>query len=191
LSTRAMDMVSNGTDFTLYIPSKKKVIEGTNVVTNPSPNVLENLRPNVFLDALIVRDVGADEYVELSDSSRLVEPETKHRDAISEPDYDLTISKLRTGHMLARLRVIHFSRVDLEPYEQDVYDDAGRVVTTVKYSKYQKFGDLSFPTDIVIDRPLDHYSLKVTVQSLKPNRQIDDDQFEKDIPAGVAVEKLK
>jgi len=129
--------------------------------------------------------------VEMSDSSRLVEPETKHRDAISEPDYDLTISKARTGRMLARLRVIHFSRVDLEPYQQDVYDDAGRVVTTVKYSKYQKFGDMPFPTEIVIDRPLDHYSLKVTVQSLKPNTQIDDDQFQKDIPAGVVVEKLK
>ena len=190
---RALDMVSTGKDFTLLmmLPTKTRAIKGTDQVTTPSKNPMENLRPGVFFDALIVRSIGDDEYVTMTESSRLIEPETKKHDAISEPDYDISVLKMKKGRTLVRLRTIHISRVDLEPYQQDIYDETGRIVTTVQYSKYQAFGDLQFPTEIAIDRPLDKYSLKVVVQKLTPNQKIEDDQFELQLPAGVQVETLK
>ena len=121
----------------------------------------------------------------------MVEPETKKHDAIYEPDYDLSVLKMKQGHTLERLRTIHISRVDLEPYQQDIYDESGKIVTAVQYTKYQAFGDLQFPTEIAIDRPLDKYSLKVLVQKLTANQKIDDDQFELQLPSGVTVETLK
>ena len=55
IGTRAFDMVSDGKDFTLWIPSKNVAYEGSNTLEKKSANPLENLRPGFFLDALVVR----------------------------------------------------------------------------------------------------------------------------------------
>src|SRR5947207_8245179 len=55
---KAFDMVSNGNDFRLYVPAKNLFIKGPTEVVTPSPNKLENLRPSVFLDALLVKPVN-------------------------------------------------------------------------------------------------------------------------------------
>src|SRR5689334_4539477 len=54
---KAFDMVSNGTDFKLFVPSRNRFIVGRNEIIQPSANKLENLRPQHFLDALMVRPV--------------------------------------------------------------------------------------------------------------------------------------
>src|SRR2546427_3907017 len=54
---KAFDMVSNGSQFRLYLPSKNRFIEGANIVEKPSPNPMENWRPQHFLEALLVRPV--------------------------------------------------------------------------------------------------------------------------------------
>src|SRR5580698_944555 len=59
------DMVSDGVNFKLYIPSKGRFIVGNNAVEGVSPNKLENLRPQHFVDALVVQpiDLKADKIV--------------------------------------------------------------------------------------------------------------------------------
>jgi len=54
---KAFDMVSNGSGFRLYIPSKNRFIEGANEIEKPSANKLENLRPQHFQEALLVRPI--------------------------------------------------------------------------------------------------------------------------------------
>jgi outer membrane lipoprotein-sorting protein len=44
IGTRAFDMVSDGTNFTLYIPSKNKAIKGSNSLEKKSLNQMENMR---------------------------------------------------------------------------------------------------------------------------------------------------
>ena len=191
LGTRALDMVSDGTQFTLLLPTRNRALTGLDVVTAPSTKPLENLRPGIFFDALLVRSVDPEHFVTLTESSRTMEPESRKHEAILEPDYDLTVLKQKSGKQLQRLRVVHINRVDLQPYQQDIYDEAGRIVTTVQYTNYQRFGDLRFPTEIVINRPFDEYTLKVTVQKLTPNQKMDDDQFQLQIPDTITVEKMK
>src|SRR5258708_7680535 len=59
---RAFDMVSDGKTFRLYIPITNKWIEGPgDEPATPSNNTLENLRPHVFLDALLLREIREDE----------------------------------------------------------------------------------------------------------------------------------
>ena len=50
-------MVSNGIDFKLYFPHGTASSSGRNEIEQPSTNKLENLRPQHFLDALLVRPV--------------------------------------------------------------------------------------------------------------------------------------
>ncbi len=194
LGTRTLDMVSDGKKFTLLLmipTTKTRALTGVDTVSTPSKNPLENLRPGIFFDALLVRSIASDELVTLTESSRMVEPETRKREAILEPDYDVTVLRPKVGQTLERVRVIHINRTDLEPYQQDIYDNKGRIATTVQYAKYQKFGDLTFPTDILITRPVDEYTLRIAVQKLTAGQKMDDDQFELPIPSGVTVETLK
>ena len=192
LGSRALDMVSNGEHFTLLIPPKNRAIEGSNQVTNPSKNGLENLRPAVFFDSLLVPGVNSDEFVALTESTRVLQAAHRKQSAIEEPDYDLVVLKTKGGNVMRRLRTVHVSRVDMLPFQQDIYDEQGRVVTEVTYDKYQEVNGQQFPMLINIHRALDEYSLKVEITKLTLNDTLEDDQFEAPkIPAGYAVQKME
>jgi len=190
----ALDMVSDGKDFKLYLPQSKpnpKAILGSDQeVAEPSKNGLENLRPYIIRDALLVPPVLPDEFVNKTENARILPPAPGKKEATEEPDYDLTVSRGKSGNVLETVRVIHIGRATLRPYEQDVYDHAGRLVTVVTYSNYQKFGDIDFPMSILISRPLDQYTLLITVNKLTLNQQLDDEQFVPTIPENVPVTKM-
>lgn len=181
IGSKALDMVSDGKTFTMVVPPKSLAIVGTNEVTKPSKNGLENLRPAVFFDSLLVPGVLDSEWVTLTESSRVLQPARGKRDAVSEPDYELEVAKVKSGNTLQQERVIHISRVNMMPFQQDIYDDQGRVVTQAMYENYQPTGpglDDQFPRLITIVRPLDDYSLKVEITKLTLNATFDADQFE-------------
>jgi outer membrane lipoprotein-sorting protein len=194
LGSRALDMVSNGETFTLMHATGGHGdvwIQGSNTVTTPSKNGLENLRPPVFFDSLLVPGVSPDEFVSLSESTRVLAPASKHQPAIEEPDYDLAVLKRSAGNTLHLERLVHFSRVTLLPFEQDIYNDKGEAETIATYDKYQDFNGIQFPMLIDIKRPLDEYELKLQVTKLTLNQPLENDQFELKIPAGVKVEQLQ
>jgi outer membrane lipoprotein-sorting protein len=193
--SRFLDMVSDGKNFKLLITvPHTKAIVGPEVMTTPSKNGLENLRPSIIRDALQIPPVDADDYVALTTNFRILAPAHGHKEVIEEPDYDLTILEHKSGeanaHVLDRVRVIHISRVTLLPYEQDLYDVSGRLVTTIEYDKFQKFGDAMYPTSIFIKRPLDEYTLQIDVTKLVVNQPLDDEQFKLPIPDGVPVQQM-
>jgi outer membrane lipoprotein-sorting protein len=206
LGSVAMDMVSDGHNFKLIIPSQNKARVGTDEVRTPSKNSLENLRPGIFFNSILLEGVGADEFVTVTDSERILPPEPKGpgvpkaetRTIRIEPDYDLAVMSRpaagpaagAAGNLLQTKRVIHYSRVTLKPYQQDIYDPAGRIVTTVMYSNYQRYGEIEFPSEIDINRPFDEYALKITISKLTPNEPLDDEQFHLEIPAGMTVQKM-
>ena len=191
----AMDMVSDGHDFKLIIPIQNKARVGTDEVKTPSKNSLENLRPGIFFDSILLRSVAADEFVTVTDSDRPLATDAKTHSVRFEPDYDLAIlgrakdSGVPSETLITR-RVIHYSRETLLPYKQDIYDETGRVVTTVNYSNYQKYGEIEFPSEIDIARPFDEYALKIAIVKLTPNKPLDDEQFHLEIPAGMTVQKM-
>src|SRR6266581_6253083 len=57
---KAFDMVSTGVDFKLYVPARNRFLIGRNEIDRPSENKLENLRPQHFLDAMMVRPIDVD-----------------------------------------------------------------------------------------------------------------------------------
>jgi outer membrane lipoprotein-sorting protein len=193
LRSRAVDMVSDGKSFKLLMTvpaTPARAIEGSEQVTKPSKNGLENLRPSVIRDALLVPAVQPDEYMDLTESSRLTVPVYGKKARIEEPDYDVVFLLNRSDHVLERVRVIHISRVTLLPYQQDIYDHSGHVVTVVAYDRYQKFGDIDYPTSILITRPLDEYTLKIDISKLVINGKLDDEQFQLKFPEGLTIRNM-
>jgi outer membrane lipoprotein-sorting protein len=189
--TQALDMVSDGKDFKLLIPPRKRAIVGSNTITTPSKNGLENLRPDVFFDSMFIQGPEQDEIMSMTTDIRVIESGKKKKDLIEEPAYALQILKRPEGTQARTLRVIHINSTDLLPYQQDIYDKEGHVVTKAYYSSYQFYGNTPFPSKIIIERPRDHYSLTVMITKLTLNGKLDDDQFELKIPEGISIETLK
>jgi outer membrane lipoprotein-sorting protein len=191
VQTHMFDMASDGSTFKLLVPPKNKAITGIDKVTQPSPNALENMRPSLFLEAMLVRGVGNDEFVYLTSDSRIqVDPQTKQMTEVPDYNINIVLPGPRPNRGIPE-RVIHIDRSDLNPYQQDFYNPKGVVETKVTYGAYQDFAGVRFPSVIRITRPLDKYEITITVEKLSINQPLTDDQFDLKIPEGTVVQTLK
>jgi outer membrane lipoprotein-sorting protein len=191
LGTRMFDMASDGKNFTLYIPSKNMAVKGLDAVEKKSANQLENLRPGFFLDAMVVRGLEPDDlYSVVTDSETIEDKARKH--LFTVPEYVLSISRSNPGsNQLTPVRVITFNRDNLMPSQQDIYDSAGNLETVVNYTNYRDFDSVSSPSMITIKRPLEEYQLVLTVENVKENMTLTDDQFQIKIPEGTKVKNME
>jgi outer membrane lipoprotein-sorting protein len=192
LGSRALDMVSDGKTFKMLIPHESCAIVGSDVVTNTSQKGLYALRPAVILDSLMIQPREDDQVVAMIQDSRVYENPKKRKDVIEEPDYDIQFLSQPQGLVARSLRVIHIGRATLLPYQQDIYNADGKVETQAAYSDYQKFGDVNFPSKIVIQRPLDELSLTITLAKKTVfNKPLPTDQFELGpIPTNFVVQNM-
>ena len=190
LGSQALDMVSDGKTWKLWIPPRHVAMAGTSEVTETPKHGLESLRPAVIFDSLLVRGLGPNQIVDLTQDSRILPDEKDKKQLVEEPDYELTILEPPQGNIAHTLRVIHIGRSTLLPYQQDIYDQYGHVVTQAFYSNYQYFGDIPFPMKIEIKRPQDQYGLTITLNKLVVNQKLEDDQFELKFPEGVTVKTV-
>lgn len=190
IDTRAFDMVSNGKSFTLLIPPKSLAVTGTGTVTTPAKNPLMNLRPAVFYDSMLIKKVEPEDLVYVTSDTGIVRDPKTHR-LMGEPDYELGIlRRIGDSQHLMPERVVHISRTNLLPFQQDEYDSHGILVTRTVYSGYRTFDGISYPTKISIDRPIDGYKLALTIVKLTFNHPLANDQFELKIPSGTKIQKL-
>jgi|SRR5581483_2567716 len=187
---KIFDMASDGDRFTLVMPTKNSVIRGSNTVTEKSPNPLENLRPDFFLDAIVVRGIDADdEYMVASDTETIEDAAKKH--LYLEPEYILSIMRSKSGHEKRPVRVITIHRDDMLPYDQDIYDSEGNLATQVIYSNYADFSAGKYPSKVVIKRPLEGIQLTLTVVRVQENVKLSTDEFQVQIPASAKIQDLK
>lgn len=192
VGSRAFDMVSDGKTFKLSIPPMNRFIIGpAEEPAEPSKNTLENLRPRVFFDSLLLHEIRPDEIAFLEQSTEVVPDANNKKKSWEIPDYIVDII-VRDGGNTARLdRKITFERTDLKPHRQMIYDAAGALATEATYSNFSNFGDVNFPTEIDINRPKEEYSIKITVQKLEINKPLTDEQFVLNQPPGAQVKTLR
>jgi len=191
IGTRMFDMVSDGKKFSLYIPSKNKLVKGSSTLKKKSASQMENLRPGSFFEAMAVRGLEPDDwYGVVSDTETVEDAARKH--LLSVPEYVLSISRHKPGTLqLTPVRVVTFHRDDLLPYQQDLYDSEGNLETQVFYSTYMDFGAIKYPSTITIKRPMEEYQVVMTVEKVAENMKLNDDQFEIKVPDGTQTQNLE
>lgn len=191
IGTEMFEMVSDGKNFTLYIPSRDKAVEGANSAITRSPNQLENLRPQFFLDALDVRGLDPNDfYTVIQDTETIEDAPKKHLYAV--PEYILSITHRKPdSHEEAQMRVIRFHRDDLFPYQQDIYDGEGNIETQVIYGQYAEYGDNWYSSKVTIKRPADGIQVVLTVLKVVENQKLGDEQFTVKLPPDTQVQKLQ
>jgi len=185
---RAFDMVSDGRDFKLWIPPKNRFIVGRNdVESHNAAQPLENVRPQHIYDALLLR------HIDLESETAVMENETgfaidSKGHKLRRAEYILDI--IRTGEHPFLSRKIVFSRTDLLPHRQLLYDAEGNVETNAIYEDYREENGVNFPWRIEIIRPQEEYDITLTIIKLDLNQPLPDDKFVLEQPPGVEVVHL-
>jgi hypothetical protein len=111
----------------------------------------------------------------------------RHR--VEQPDYELAVvRKGPNGWFLARK--ISFSRTDLLPHRQMIYNEQGSVVTDAHYQTYTNYDGTQFPNTIEIEMPLEDYDITLSIVKLELNRPLTNEQFALEQPAGAEVVHL-
>jgi len=184
--TIAFDMVSDGREFRLWIPPKNRFVLGLNGM--PTPNTdqpMENIRPQDIYEALLIPRIDPDaEIAVLENGFETLHDAKGHR--VLQDDYELVvIRKFDKGWGLSRK--VLFSRTDLKPYRQFIYDEDGKLETDARYAEYKDYNGTSFPSRIEIYRPQEEYDITLNMLKVDINTPLTDDQFVLQQPAGAEV----
>ena len=187
--TTAFDMVSDGQEFKLWIPPKNRFVVGRNdVQSHDTDQPMESIRPKDIYDALLIRDVDPENEIAVLENGYEILHDAKGRRVLQD-DYELVvIRKGENGWELARKIV--FSRTDLQPHRQYIYDERGKLATDARYAEYKDYDGVSFASRIEIYRPQEEYDITLNMLKLEINKPLRDDQFALDQPPGAEVVHL-
>ncbi len=188
--TTAFDMVSDGQEFKLWIPPKNRFVIGSDEVESRNPDhPMENIRPKDIYEALLIPRVDQATEIPVMDNSLEILHDPKgHR--VLRDDYELIIIRKKGENEGILSRKIVFSRIDLQPHHQYIYDDQGNLVTEASYAYYKEYDGALFPSRIEIFRPQEEYNITLNILKLEINKPLRDDQFALEQPPGAEVVHL-
>jgi outer membrane lipoprotein-sorting protein len=179
------DMVSDGKEFRIYIPSKNSFLVGPTTLARPSSKPIENLRPNHVVDALF--------WPELTLGKNVL---FEQFDFDPGRYYILTLLREMEGGRLEIARKIWYDRADLKVSRVQLFGAGGKLDSDIVYSDWQPAGTTSaagdapatpstiYARDIKIWRPQDDYKLEIRILKLTLNEPISADKFELTQPEG-------
>jgi outer membrane lipoprotein-sorting protein len=162
---------------------------GRNDVQTRNPaQPLENLRPQHIYDALLLRRIDPqNEIAVMENDTELMTDAKSHK--VSRADYVIdVIRKGDRGWVLSRK--IIFSRTNLLPRRQLLYDADGNVMTNALYGNYKDDNGVKFPWQIEIARPQEEYDITLNMVKLELNQPLPDDKFTLEQPTGAEVVNL-
>jgi Domain of unknown function (DUF4292) len=179
IGSTIFDMVSNGKEFRVSIPPRKRFIVGNDNEPAPSGNKLENLRPEALLTSLLIYPPDA-----TTDFS-ILENDT-------ERGLYLLLIVHRNQDQFALAREVYFDGRTLQVSRQKTFDASGTVVSDTRYSDWKNYGDVSFPSQIDIQRPKNNYEVQLSVVNMKFNTSdVTAEKFVLEQPPGSQLEELK
>ncbi len=170
------DMVSDGRQYRVSVPIRNKFIVGDATAPASNQNPVLNMRPQHLLSALFVDIMPLLANPQIR--STLEETSVGRKSYyifefinIAQPNADL-VEKL------------WIDRSTLEVVRKQIFGRDGKVEADVEYTGYQDSGGTSFPQAIVIQRPAEDYTLKITFQKTVLNEQLAADAFVLERPSG-------
>lgn len=188
---RGFDMVSDGNRFQLLIPPKNRLITGSNQITKISNNALENLRPQVIYESLLIPAIDPNTEIAVLEEGRQQVVDEKTHKYVDQPNYHIVVIRRGAQNDWHLHRQIFFSRENLQIYRQIIYDDTGAIATDVTYSDPQEYNGVQFPSLIEIERPKEEYRIAIKMIKLTLNDPLKPEQFQLEIPPGTVVTELK
>jgi len=177
-----VDMVSDGGQYRVSIPVKNQFFVGDVNAPANSKTALVNLRPQHLLDGLFI-DVRP--YLNNAQVKSVLEEAVQGRRSY------YVFSFINIGGSEAQLmEKLWIDRTDMQVSRKQVFAKEGRLETDVEYLDYQSEGAESFPQTVVIQRPLEEYTVKMTFLKAAFNQKLADDTFNLERPDGSELVRL-
>ena len=177
-----VDMVSDGGQYRVSIPVKNQFFVGDVNAPANSKTALVNLRPQHLLDGLFI-DVRP--YLNKAQVKSVLEEAVQGRRSY------YVLSFINIGGSEAQLmEKLWIDRTDMQVSRKQVFAKEGRLETDVEYLDYQSESTESFPQTVVIQRPLEEYTVKMTFQKAAFNQKLADDSFNLERPEGSELVRL-
>ena len=177
-----VDMVSDGRQYRVSIPVKNQFLVGDVNAPANSKTALANLRPQHLLDGLFI-DVRP--YLNKAQVKSVLEEAVQGRRSY------YVFSFINIGGSEAQLmEKLWIDRTDMQVSRKQVFAKEGRLETDVEYLDYQSEGAESFPQTVVIQRPLEEYTVKMTFLKAAFNQKLADDTFNLERPDGSELVRL-
>jgi outer membrane lipoprotein-sorting protein len=173
------DMVSDGKQYRVSIPIKNKFIVGNANTPGKEKNPILNLRPQHIVNALFV-DIMP--YTANAKVRSILEEAVEGR--LSYYVFSFINIAEDTAQLIEKLWI---DRTNLEVTRKQIFGTDGKVDTDVQYSAYERQGDVEFPSVILIQRPTDDYSLRMTFQKTSVNEELAADAFNLEQPQGAEL----
>ena len=163
----AIDMVSDGREFSIDVPRKNTFIRGLNHQP-PRKDVPVNVRPQHIFEALAL------EALEGADPS-LISLEEHEQDG--RKFYILSCNRWASDGSLALKRKIWFDRVDLNVVRLQAYAPGGRLESEIHYSDFRSLDGQVYPALIRFERPQEAYRMAIRAQKVEVNPDLDATAF--------------
>ncbi|MCI0348199.1 MAG: DUF4292 domain-containing protein [Acidobacteriales bacterium] len=187
---RMFDMVSDGEYFKFSLPVKGQFIVGRNDVVHPSHKPIENLRPQHIFDALLVREIDPNNEIAFLEGGTELVVDPKSKKQVEQATYEINVVRKENESDWRLSRRIVFSRTDLLPHRQIVFDKKGEVATDARYEKFTDYNGVQFPASIHITRPQEEYDIQLFIVKLRLNEPLKDEQFALQQPPGSQLVRL-
>jgi hypothetical protein len=182
------DMVSNGEEFHVFIPSKNVFIVGPTNLQRPSKKPIENLRPQHLVDALLWAPIAERVPVlfeQANESQSRFYVLTVLRRA-SSIDADGSNPRDESDEFEIAEK-IWFNRADLNVTRIEAYAAAGALISDDSYGNWDALGGLHYARQIGVSRPGDDYRLEITIVKATFNEPIAPDRFILPQPPGTEL----
>jgi outer membrane lipoprotein-sorting protein len=185
------DMVSDGQNFRIYIPSKNTFLVGATSLVRPSKKPIENLRPQHIVEALF--------WPELASATNVL---FEQFDMDANRYYILTLLRQTDSGKLEIARKIWYDRAVLRVSRVQLFGGGGQLDSDIAYSDWEPLGaaptagaplatsQTLYPRDIHIWRPQDDYKLEVRITKLTVNEPISADRFDLPQPDGTELVRV-
>ena len=203
VSKNIFDMVSDGSTFSIYIPSKNKFIVGPANLERRAEKPIENLRPQHLVDALFWPAIADQTPVLFEEASEgasrfyilTVVSEQAPESIVGASDAGSATpgqpeSSQRPVANWGIARKIWFDRSDLRISRIENFASGGKVGSDVTYANWQNTASSTYPWQINVTRPSDDYQLQITLKKLTVNEPIAADRFSLPQPPGTDLINL-
>jgi len=174
------DMVSDGSTFSIYIPSKNKFIVGPASLERRAEKPIENLRPQHLVDSLFwpaITDRTPVLFEEANEGAARFYVLTVVRSEPSASNWDIA-------------QKIWFNRTDLRVSRIQNFGPGGKVASDVAYGNWQTSAATAYPWQVNVTRPSEDYQLQITIKKLTVNEPVAPDRFSLPQPPGTDLVNL-
>jgi outer membrane lipoprotein-sorting protein len=172
--TTAVELLSRGDQFELWSPRDNKLYVGRNSakgfeVEEDGQAMAFTARPIHIMDAILPHAVV------LSQQDMRI---SKIEEEDSEAKYYVLTLYQETGSPELRvLRRLWIERSQMVLAKDETFTESGQLAGIVRYFDPGTFDGLQLPREIVIDRPLDGYSLRLRFSDWRINPGLEDSAF--------------